>query len=163
MTPRESLITALEGGTPDRTPLSIYDWNMDAVTPDELAEKMRQPAWRELIERGLTVRCHCPVVKAVEHGVDYRVEEKTVDGALLRREIKTTPVGQIDKTTRDGWHHEGWIKKPADYRIQQWIVEHTELAPDNEACARANEVVGDRGIVVLTGAGNWTHRSPAMA
>ena len=97
MTPRQSLIAALEGGIPDTTPLTIYDWNMGAVTADELAEKMQQPAWRRLIEQGLTVRCHCPVVKAVEHGVEYEVEEKEVDGVVLRREIKTTPVGRIDK------------------------------------------------------------------
>ena len=162
MTARQSLITALEGGIPDTTPLTVYDWNMGAVTAGELAEKMQQPAWRRLIQQGLTVRCHCPVVKAVEHGVEYEVEEKEVNGAVLRREIKTTPVGRIEKTTRDGWHHEDWIKSPADYRVQQWIVEHTELTADYEAYARAEDVVGDRGVVVLTGAGNWQHRSPAM-
>ena len=162
MTPRESLIAVLEGGIPDTTPLTVYDWNMGAVTADELAEKMRQPAWKRLIEQGLTVRCHCPVVKAVEHGVEYEVEEREVDGAVLRRETKTTPVGRIERMTRDGWHSEDWIKSPIDYKVQQWIVERTELAADYDAYARAEEVVGDRGVVVLTGAGNWQHRSPAM-
>ena len=163
MTARQSLITALEGGIPDVTPLTVYDWNMGAVTPGELAEKMRQPAWRRMIDRGLTVRCHCPVVTAVEHGVEVEVQQKEVDGAAIRRDIKTTPVGRIEKTTRDGWHLEDWIKCPADYRVQQWIVEHTELTADYEAFARAEELVGDRGVVVLTGAGNWQHRSPAMS
>lgn len=162
MTPNQSLVAALEGGTPDTTPLSIYDWNMGAATAEELAEKMQQPAWRRLIDQGLTVRCHCPVVKAIEHGVEYVVEEMQVDGAALRREVKTTPVGRIERTTRDGWHHEDWIKSPADYRVQEWIVRNTEVAADYEAYARAEEVVGDRGVVVLTGAGNWQHRSPAM-
>ena len=46
MTPQQSLIAALEGEVPETTPLTIYDWNMGAVTPEELAEKMQQPAWR---------------------------------------------------------------------------------------------------------------------
>jgi hypothetical protein len=162
MTPRESLIAALEGGIPDTTPLTVYDWNMGAVTADELARKMAQPAWQRLIEQGLTIRCHCPVVKSVEHGVEYSTEEREIDGALLRREIKSTPVGQIEKITRDGWHAEDWIKTPADYRVQQWIVEHTELIADYGAFERATEVVGEQGVVVLTGTGNWQHRSPAM-
>lgn len=162
MTPRESLITALEGGTPETTPLTIYDWNMGAVTVDELAARLREPAWQKLIERGLTVRCHCPVVRAVEHGVEYTVEEQQIDGITVQREIKNTPVGTIEKTSRDGWHDQHWIKTPNDYRVQQWIVEHTELIADYDAYARAEAVVGDKGVVVLTGAGNWQHRTPAM-
>jgi hypothetical protein len=162
MTPQQSLLAALEGEVPETTPLTIYDWNMGAVTTEELAEKMRQPAWRQLLERGLTVRCHCPVVKAVEHGVEYRVMEEEVAGVLQRQEIKTTPVGQIEKVTRNGWHHEDWIKSPADYKTQEWIIEHTELTTDYDAFARAEQVVGDHGIVVVTGSGNWQHRSPAM-
>jgi len=163
MTPRESLIAALEGETPGITPLTVYDWNMGAVAADELAAKMLHPAWLYLIERGLTVRCHCPVVKAVEHGVEYTVEEREHEGAVLKREVKNTPVGRLVKMTRNGWHDEHWIKSPDDYRIQRWIIEHTELVPDYEAVARAEAVVGDRGVVVLTGLGNWQHRSPAMA
>jgi len=162
MTARQSLIAALEGEVPDTTPLTIYDWNMGAVTAEELAEKMQQPEWRQLIQQGLTVRCHCPVVKVVEHGVQYDVEEREADGVAFRREIKTTPVGQIEKTTRNGWHHEDWIKSPTDYQVQQWIVENTELIAEYDAYAKAEEVVGDHGVVVLTGAGNWQHRSPAM-
>lgn len=162
MTPHECLVTALEGGEPDTTPLTIYDWNMGAVTADELAATMRKPAWQRLIDQGLTIRCHCPVVRAVEHGVDVEIEESTVDGVVHRRETKTTPVGRIHQVTRDGWHDQDWIKSPADYKVQQWIVENTELIPDYEAYKVAQAVVGEHGVVVLTGAGNWQHRSPAM-
>ena len=162
MTPHQSLIAALEGEVPEITPLTIYDWNMGAVTSEELAEKMQQPTWRRLLQQGLTVRCHCPVVKAVEHGVEYHVVEEEVDGAVRRREIKATPIGKIEKVTRNGWHYEDWIKSPADYKTQQWIIEHTELIPDYEAFARAEQVVGDQGVIVLAGSGNWQHRSPAM-
>lgn len=161
-TAREDIECALEGRTPERTPLTIYDWNMGAVTAEELEVRMRDPAWRRLLDRGLSVRAHAPVVAAVEHGVEITVDERREGDGLSRVETKTTPVGSIRSVTRDGWRHETWLETPADYRVQQWIVEHTELTPDHEAYHRAEEVVGDQGIVVVTGSGNWLHRTPAM-
>ena len=40
MTTRQNLIAALEGQTPEVTPLSIYDWNMGAITTAEVAARM---------------------------------------------------------------------------------------------------------------------------
>lgn len=162
MTARENIIAALEGKTPDKTPLTIYDWNMGAVTPDELEEKMNQPAWRRLLDLGLSVRAHCPVVKTIEHGVDVSVSETRENGSVYRTETKKTPVGEIRHVTRDGWHHEDWLKTPEDYRVMQWIVEHTELVPQYDIFEQAEAVVGDQGIAILTGAGNWQHRTPLM-
>ncbi|NOX53867.1 MAG: hypothetical protein GXP27_05400 [Planctomycetes bacterium] len=163
MTPRELVIAALEGHTPEKTPLTIYDWNMGAITIEELEAAMRQPSWRRLLDRGLSVRCHCPIIEAIEHGVEYEVKEVRKGGDVYRIETKTTPVGTIRKATRNGWHHEEWIKTSDDYKVQQWIVEHTELVPRYEAYERAEHVVGDQGVVIVTGAGNWQHRTPAMS
>ena len=162
MTAREQLVAVLNGGEADRTPFSIYDWEMGAVTSDELASVMQQDAWRCLLDRGLGVRHHCPVVRAVEHGVEFRVEETTHGSDVYRAEIKTTPVGSIQKVSRNGWHHEDWIKEPEDYKTQQWIVEHTELLPDYERFARAEDVVGEHGVVVVVGSDLSQHRTPAM-
>ena len=162
MTPHESLIAALEGETPQRTPLAVYDWCMGAFTTDEVRRKMREPSWRQLIDRGLTVRHHCPVTEATEHGVESSVEEFRQGEDLHRVEIKKTPVGTLRRTSRNGWRDEDWIKCAEDYRIQQWIVEHTELAPNYDAFAEAEDVLGDRGVIVVTGAANWMHRTPAM-
>lgn len=162
MTSRQLLITALEGETPPRVPLAIYDWCIGAVTTDELKEKMSEPRWQRLIDKGLAVRHHCPVTKAIEHGVEFSVEEFRRGEDLHRVETKETPVGTLRKTSRNGWHHDDWIKCADDYKIQQWIVEHTELAPNYEAFEEAEDVLGEQGIVVVTGAANWMHRTPAM-
>ena len=143
MTSRDLLITALEGETPSRTPLAIYDWCMGATTTGQLRRKMCEPQWRRLIDRGLAVRCHCSVTRAIEHGVESSVEETYQGGDVLRTEIKKTPVGTLRKTTRNGWHQDHWIKCAEDYRIQKWIVEHTELVPNYDAPAEAEGVVVD--------------------
>ncbi len=163
MTARELLITALEGETPRRTPLAVYDWCMGAITTDELSAKMREPRWQSLIERGLAVRHHCPVTKAIEHGVESSVEEFHRGEDLHRVETKETPVGTLRKTSRNGWHQDDWIKCAEDYKTQQWIVEHTELVPNCDAFEEVEDAIGEHGIVVVTGAANWMHRTPAMS
>ncbi len=159
---KQNLVTVLEGGTPERTPLSIYDWNLGATTPDSLRAAMDRPEWRELFERGLLVTHHCEAVEAVEHGVETTVEERREGSDVLCIETKRTPVGSVRKVTRNGWHDEEWIKEPEDYTTWKWIVENTELVPRYDRCHEAEAAVGDRGVVLLTGAGNWTHRTPAM-
>lgn len=162
MTPRECLITVLEGGTPERTPLSIYDWNMGVTTSAALEATMREPEWNRLLDAGLLVSHHCEILEAIEHGVETSREEfhEGTDAVVVTR--KRTPMGELRKVTRNGWHEEDWIKEPGDYLIWKWIVENTEIIPRHERFARAEEVVGDRGVVVVTGSGNWTHRTPAM-
>ena len=44
----------------------------------------------------------------------------------------------------------------------QWIVEHTELRPRYERFAEHEAVLGEYGLTVVTGSGNWLHRSPLM-
>jgi hypothetical protein len=161
-TTRENLTTALEGGTPARTPLSIYDWNMPAVTIDQLATRMKDDAWRRLLDQGLGVTCHCAIVEGVEHGVETTIDQRQEDGRTLRIVRKRTPVGEIRRVSRGDWHVEDWIKRPADYRVVRWIVENTELRPRYERFARCEEVVGPCGVTLLMGSGNWLHRSPLM-
>jgi hypothetical protein len=158
MTTRENLVTALGGGTPERTPLSIYDWIMGAITADELAAKMREDDWRRLLDLGLGVTSHCEIVEAVEHGVESAIERDGERQVIRKR----TPAGEIRRVMRGGWHEEEWVKKPRDYRIVQWIVEHTELCPRYERFAEHESAVGDHGVTVVTGSGNWLHRTPLM-
>jgi hypothetical protein len=163
MTARDNLTAALEGQTPERTPLSIYDWLMQrAITTEDVAERMARDDWRRLIDRGLGVCHHCEILEAIEHGVESTAEERTEDGGTVLILRKKTPVGELRKITRHGWHSEDWIKQPGDYLIWKWIVEHTEIVPRYERFAAAEAVVGDKGVVVATGSGNWTHRTPAM-
>jgi hypothetical protein len=163
MTHRENLIAALEGETPGRPALSIYDWLMDrAIATEDVAERLRRDEWRRLLDRGLLVCHHCEILEAVEHEVETTVEERAQDGDTLLVMRKSTPVGELRKITRRGWHIEDWIKEPCDYVVWTWIVEHTEIVPRYERFAAAEAAVGDHGVVVITGSGNWTHRTPAM-
>jgi len=95
VTVRQDLIDALEGGTPQRTPLSAYDWVMGAVTTDELEQAMQDDAWRRLLDAGLGVRHHCNTVRAIERDVETTVIEQTRNGSVYRTETKTTPIGSI--------------------------------------------------------------------
>ena len=159
MSKREDLIEVLEGGMPSCTPFLIYDWNMErAITAEDVATQIADDRWKKLLDMGLLIRHHCPSVKAIEHGVECSAE--MVDGKLI--EIKKTPVGSIRRVVVGHRCVEEWVKEPEDYKIQQWIVENTELVADHEAVARAEEVVGEYGIVVLTGHDMWAHRTPLM-
>ena len=163
MTNRENLLAVLDGKTPERTVLSIYDWNMEgAIRSAEVAARMASPDWKRLLDRGLLVSHHCEILEAVEHGVENSVEETVELGEKICIMRKKTPVGELRKVTRNGWHAEDWIKEPGDYLIWKWIVENTEILPRYERYAEAEEAVGDRGVVLVTGSGNWTHRTPAM-
>ncbi len=149
ITTRDRLTTALDGGTPDRTPLSIYSWMIDDVTSD---------AWPRLIDRGLGLCVHCTTVKHVEHGVIDTVEDVYRDGDHFQVFEKETPAGTLRMVLRNGWHHEDWIKQPRDYAIRQWIVEHTELVPQYDEFEKAAALAGDHGVAVVTGS-----RTPAMS
>jgi hypothetical protein len=160
---RQDLIEVLEGRTPVRTPYTILDWIMErAISSDDLALRIQDDRWRQLLDRGLTIRHHCPTVRAIEHGVEYKVEEKKQGNDVCRVETKTTPVGSISTIFRNRWCQEHWVKTPEDYRVQQWIVENTELIADYQAYEKALDVVGEHGIVALTGHGMWLHRTPLM-
>lgn len=159
-TPRELLTTFLEGGTPERTPYSIYQW---------FFEDPRYPieAWKPLLERGLGISTSCATVKRIEHGVTNYTDswlEGSSRYTLLRKE---TPVGTLQQITAYptgpdagilGWTQEEWIKTPADYKIRQWMIEHTELVTQYETFEVAVDKMGSQGVVNVEGS-----RSPAMS
>jgi dihydroneopterin aldolase len=149
MTTRELLTEALNGGTPDTTPLSFYSWMVPDITADPV---------RRLLDQGMGLCHHCPVVKHVEHGVKNSEEERIEGHHRYRTYRKETPVGTIQRVTLNGWHHEDWLKTPQDYKARQWIVENTELVTDYEAFERAEAEAGDCGVAVVTGS-----RTPAMS
>ena len=159
-TPRELLTTFLEGGTPERTPYSIYQW---------FFEDPRYPieAWKPLLERGLGISTGCATVKRIEHGVINDSDTWLEGSSRYIRLRKETPVGTLQQITVYptgpdagilGWTKEEWIKTPADYKIRQWIIEHTELIPQYEAFEIAEAGIGSQGVVIVEGS-----RTPAMS
>lgn len=149
MTTRDNLITALNGGTPELTPLSFYSW----MVPDFLTDE-----WKRLYDQGLGICHHCRVVNEVLHGVkETRTEEKRDDGSYVIEE-KATPQGTIRQVYRDGWCIEHWLKTPQDYQVMTWITENTELVPCYEALDEGEAMVGSWGLAVI-----WASRTPAMS
>jgi len=149
MTTRELLIAALNGETPERTPLSAYSWMLDDRNSDR---------WRRVLDGGLGLCEHCSTVKHVEHGVKNSEEERTDKDTVYRTYKKETPVGAIRKVTANGWHYEDWIKTPEDYKVMGWIIENTELVAQYDEYEKADALVGDYGVPVVTGS-----RTPAMS
>ena len=103
-TTRDLLRTILEGNTPARTPYSLYNWMMDDPSSDR---------WRRLLDRGLGICQHCSLVEHVEHDVTDETEERVVGPDRFTIYRKITPVGTLQMTRRNGWHHEDWIKTPS--------------------------------------------------
>ena len=149
MDPRERMTVALEGGTPDRTPLGIYNF---------FAKDFGEPRWQRLVDRGLVPIIHTNTCYAVEHGVENSEEERREGDRHYRIYRKKTPVGTLQKVTLNGWHYEDWIKTPADYKIRQWMLEHTEMRPCYEDYERADAQAGRSGFPIVT-----TSRTPAMS
>jgi hypothetical protein len=151
-TPRERLTTALEGGTPDRTPYSLYSWMMNRETEKGKA------AWQQVLEQGLALCHHCSTVQHIEHGVETLYTEERQGSDVYAITTKRCPAGELRMVRRNGWHHEDWIKTPGDYLLRQWMIENTEVRPAYENYEAAEEFVGEQGVVVVTGS-----RTPLMS
>lgn len=148
MTPRQNLISALNGATPERTPLSIYDWFLQNQPADDV---------RRLTDQGLVLTRGAGNYQYIEHGVKNETKEWEAGGKKHWIFARHTPVGTIQMAGEGTWATEHFLKTPADYKVMQWIIEHTEIVPDYTAFAKAEEELGERGLVC-------THlsRTPAM-
>jgi hypothetical protein len=144
---RQLLTDALMGRTPEKTPFSIYNWMLDLHSPD----------WSRLLDLGLGICRHCGVARTTEHGVTVRRERQTIEGKQCDILYKETPVGTVRQMHTNGWQTEYFIKGPADYKIMQWIVEHTELEADYSEFHAAREETGEQGIEIAL-----VSRTPAM-
>lgn len=152
-TSRDLLTTALDGGTPGRTPYSFYSWIMD-----RREERDKKDAWENVLDRGLSMSHHCSTVRHVEHGVENGTEEKRDGKDVYTIFTKECPAGKLRRMLRNGWHHEDWIKGPEDYRVRRWMIEHTELVAQYGEFEKAEAFVGNRGVSIVTGS-----RTPAMS
>ncbi len=157
MTTRQLVTDALNGQIPARTPLSFGSW----MTGDPYSDHpnyLFADDWKRLYDQGLCFSHHCEITRQIEHGVEHSVVEKKRNGAVYLIETKRTPVGSLQHVKQDGWVTEHWIKTHHDYKIMQWIVEHTEQTACYEEYEKQAQRIGDYGILVLFGS-----RSPAMS
>ncbi len=157
MNTREDIIAALNGGTPDVTPLTFYSW-MVTMDKKENEALLFADQWKRLYDMGLGICHHVCVIKEVQHGVKDSAKTTKVGSDVIETQIKETPVGTIQQSSINGWHHEYWIKTPADYKVMTWIMENTELVPCFDEFHRGEELVGGNGLAVILAS-----RTPAMS
>lgn len=148
MTIKSQLETALDGGTPDITPFITYLCFVD---------DLQAPRWQRLLEQGLGICEGAATYRLIEHGVVDEVEERVVHGVTSHIHTRRTPVGSVRQVHTNGWHTESFVKEPHDYRVLQWIVEHTEVAPAREGYDALAEIIGESGVITL-----YAGKTPAM-
>lgn len=146
---RDNLLTAMNGGEPETTPLSAYASFFDNIPEDD---------YRPLVDMGLGITMHISTVEHVRHGLEREAEQHGENGRDLSFEYWKTPIGTLRQGWTDGWHSEHFIKSPADYKVMQWVVENTELLPRYEQFIECDEKMGDWGMALVAGS-----RTPAMA
>lgn len=143
MTNRQRLLTVLRGGKADRIPVTIYHW----LLPDT-------PAGKRLHAQGLIPIGSRRVFRERHRDVTIRVSEVTHRGTPQTLTVIETPVGtltqrsSLDPTYGSRWIHEHLVKSVDDYRVMQFVFEHTEIEPAYEDYRAADAMLGDRGIVL---------------
>lgn len=154
MTRRERILAASRGETPDRLPFFHY-WRHSQIGWAERACR----------NRGMGMSWLRPCYTQILHDVEVSERQAVVDGRAVARITYATPVGEVyqDEYREAGvgqWHgSRSWrdispwqtsrlIKGPDDYRVMQYIVEHTEYVADDFPIAQATEWLGEEGVVV---------------
>jgi uroporphyrinogen-III decarboxylase len=150
MTNRERVLAVLHGETPDRIPLTTYDWKFP---------------WgydkRKLQERGLTMVNRYP-----GHTIEYpHCQFKTVcyteNGVRYEREFVQTPKGELtalflpDRTCNVRFQKEFYIKSEADYEPLLWMIRDAVVKPAYEQGRALLDGLGEDGVVFV-----WKDYSP---
>ncbi len=90
-------------------------------------------------------------------GVDYCNFAETRGGKCVQVTRISNPAGTVESLKTDGWTTEHFIKEPKDYKVFQWMAEHTEIRPRLERFAEQEEKSGKWGPVM-----HFLGRTPPM-
>ena len=147
MTPRERMLTALEGGTPDRMPATIHQWQSYHLRK-YLGGISALDAFRKFgLDAAITYSPHKPA----DETPDWRVNRETSttdEGNTLRRLTITTPGGVLTETHESNdwtsWIVEHMIKHHNDVDLLRKYLPTPRL--DREAVVAMHDAIGDDGI-----------------
>lgn len=131
------------GERPDRIPLTIYMWLLQQY------KVVDDPAWLPMYEAGLLTTLGIGVCGARRSNVEHLHDSFTEQGQRIDREVLRTPVGEVSATYREGWHAKYFLETADDYRVMQYVVEHTEVFAEPEPFARAEQEQGEHCLVHL--------------
>jgi hypothetical protein len=154
MTRRERILNATRGERVDRLPFFHY-WRHSQFGYAE----------RDCRNRGMGMNWDRPPYVTKLHGVEITEQRAVVDGQPLFRRTYTTPIGSVYEEERREpgvglWHgSRSWksilpwvtsrlIKRPEDYSVVKYIVEHTEYVADYFPIEQALEWLGEEGVVL---------------
>lgn len=155
MTNRERLLSVYSNRLPDRIPIGMYRRYhrvgeterrarndglgiIDFVPPVSLLA----PLWH----------VHPGYVSEVSN-VQFRIDHRWVDNRLMQRRAYETPVGTIDAhVVLDAQHGTEWttkhyIETAEDYKIVQYVAEHTVFRSQEPAIRQALLDLGEDGIL----------------
>jgi len=140
----QQVITALNGEVPEFTPLTAYSG---------LAEKMCSPKkLKEFNDRGFVMVQHTfDSVEYIEHGVEFQKVEKIIGNDKYLCFRKVTPVGTIEQVSKNGWHHESFIKSSDDYKILKWIANNTEVIYKQDKYEEHLKNAGENNFILPAG------------
>jgi len=153
MTPRERVLSVLNGEMPDRVPFTCYD---SLLPRGELEVGLRTD--------GLALLMHCPVFATERPHVEVDRRDYYENGRLFIRETFRTPVGEVWQTKRTGGGYgtsrltEYLIAQPRDYKVVEFMVRDEVYTPTYDQFLVATDVLGEAGLVM----GGWLPRSPLM-
>lgn len=148
MTGRERLTCMFEGKTPDRIASTFLmneyytNHNPGHGSPDDLMKELGA----DILDREYRL----PYKKVYTGGVEYK--DYYQDGKTYH--IFETPVGTITEMYKGKWGSElpfkleCYVKELEDYKILQYVFEHTEFVEDYEWFEERDKVIGDNGILV---------------
>jgi len=143
---RERLMTVFRGGKADRVPLTIYDWILEAACPGK---------GNPFDKQGLTLLGVASVFKD-KYDNTITINQKEIGSGRDRQIITTikTPVGEVteragfDRSFGSKWIREHFIKSVDDYKVVQYVYEHTTTEPDYEKFIAADKKMAKRGIII---------------
>ena len=156
---RERLLRVMDGGVADRVPWvpRLLLWYEAARRRGTMPERFEGLSLRE-VERKVGVGTPArdgAVLSERMTGVE--VTQDTVGGESVTR--YRTPVGTVETRERGsevldnagitGRETESLVTSPEDYRVVQYMVEHTEVEPTYDAYLSYEEEIGEEGVPMV--------------
>lgn len=157
MTSRERLLTVLDGGVPDRVPISTYE----LVGYNSRAFENNDPSYRRLMD-AIRERTDCVCMWNPQGNgtfldsaapVELRVEEERAGNTVTIHKRLQTPKGELTDTAKrmdnlhTVWHVERWCKSPADVD-KALSISYTPISYDFSDLGRIKAEVGNHGIIM---------------
>ena len=156
MTVHDRMLAVYRHEIPDQIPVSIYKRYLPYSYTERIVRNMGMgvsdyyppvsllaPPWHT----------HSGYISEVK-GVDLQVRFSWENGKTVEIRTYETPVGTVSqRTTKDPHYGSDWISKyyietPEDYKIMQYIVEHTVFRKQGKELQTKMEELGTDGVVL---------------